>query len=320
MHNDRINLVYKRFVKGTIWCLIIVGSIYLISYAQEVQAVKIIKYNKQYNFIVIDQGKIHGLTAGMDFVVVKNGAEIGKIEVVKVKDNISACDILELMEGVSLKEGDVITIYPFTPSAKITPQPSAVSGREVPRKEKTPSSVKKRRGWWAKLTQPFRKMFREEGEEVSGVKAPPRSLEEIITVSKLEGPEMNIDVYANKDITFYKLRDVLDEHKIIVTQSNRLQGTLTGFKLAPMGIGDQLFADFRALQERRVVYNFEVKPQGPQTSKISVSVKLISYNKNDQPKYIILKTGRLIDEAQDILSEVKVRAEEQQQEWGGENG
>ncbi len=319
MKNDRMNAMNKIFVRAIVGCLII-RSICLISYAQEVQAVRIIKYNKQYNFIVIDQGKIHGLTTGMDFAIVKNGAEIGKIEVVKVKDNISACDILELMEGVSLKEGDVITIYPLTPPAKLGSQPSPPSGREISKQEKAPSTVKKKKRWWAKLTQPFKKMFREEGEEVSGVKAPPRSLEEIVTVSKLEGPEMNIDVYADKDITFSKLRDVLDEHKIIVTQSNRLQGILTGFKLAPMGIGEQLFADFRGLQERRVVYNFEVKPQGPQTSKISVSVKLISYNKKDQPKYIILKTGKLIEETQDILSEVKVRAEKQQQEWGGENG
>ena len=87
-----------------------------------------------------------------------------------------------------------------------------------------------------------------------------------------------------------------------------------------MGIGSQLFADFGGLQERRVVYNFEVKPQGPKTSRISVSVKLISYNKNEKPKYKVLKTGKLFDEAQNILYEVKIRAEEQQQEWGGENG
>ena len=310
--------MYTRLFSLIILILIITTGI---SYAQEVQAVRIIKYDKQYNFIVIDQGKIHGLVPGMDFAIVKNGAEIGKIEVVKVKDNVSACDILELLEGFSINEGDVITLYPIGQPSNVSKQPSPVTPREVPQK-KSAGSAKKKGGFWYTLSQPFRKMFREneEGEEVSGVTAPPRSMEEIITVSRLEGPQMNIDVYADKDITFYKLRDVLDEHKVIITHSNRLNGTLTGFKLAPMGIAEQVFADFRGLQERKVVYSFEIKPQGPQTSKISVSVKLISYSKHDQPRYIILRTGKLIDEVREILSEVKTKAESKQQEWGGENG
>lgn len=298
---------------------LIIGNVFY-AYGQEVQAVRIIKYNKQYNFIVIDQGKIHGLVPGMEFAIVRNGAEIGKVEVVKVRDNVSACDILELLEGFTLKEGEVVTLYLLTQPSQESKKPGTAAPREV--SEQKPSQAKKKGGFWHALSEPFRKMFREEekGESISGVTSPPHSLEEIVTVSQLEGPEMNIDVYAEKDITFYKLRDVLEEHKIIITHSNRLEGTVTGFKLAPMGIGEQIFADFRGLKERKVVYLFKVKPQGPQTSKISVNVKLISYNRYDQPKYTILRSGKLIDEAREILSEAKIRAEKKQQEWGGQNG
>ncbi|MDP8233298.1 MAG: hypothetical protein P9M06_00635 [Candidatus Saelkia tenebricola] len=266
-------------------------------FAQErIKAVRVIKVNREFSFIVIDIGAIHGVTPGMEFLLIKDGAEVGKIEAVKVRDNVSACDIRELIEGVGVQENDVMTIYPveemFTPEELI----AVDKEREVTSKEKERGKGSKREFYMP--------------DEVKG-----RSLQEISWIDEIEGETISLDVLAGRDFTFYVLKEILGDHKIIVTHSNRMRGMLTAFKMMPMRWWEEIVADFKGFKEKKVVYSIIVRENGPSTSSLDVSVKYIVYDKKENPRAGVLKSGKQVREIYGILNKVKAKAEKIQTEW-----
>ena len=283
--------------KIALTALILVLSSQFLSAQEDVKAVKIIKFNREYSFIVIDQGSIHGITPGMEFMVVKDGVEVGKIEAVKVKDNVSACDIRELMEGVNFKEDDVMTIYPL--NAILTP--AEVNASKGKREATSSEKVRK-------------KSRRKEVSMPDSIKG--RSLQEIFWMKEIEGENISLDILAGKNSTFYILKETLEDNNIVVTHSNRIEGMLTAFKMMPMGWWDEIFADFKGFRNKKVVYDIIVREKGPQTSSVEVGVKYIIYDRKENPKVGMLKGGKQVQEIQEILNKVKVKAEKLQTEWG----
>ena len=67
---------------------------------------KVLAVNLDNNFVVIDLGSSSGIKSGDRFSVYRDGKQIGSIEVIQVRDNISACDIKRM--SMSLKTGDNI--------------------------------------------------------------------------------------------------------------------------------------------------------------------------------------------------------------------
>jgi chromosome segregation ATPase len=68
---------------------------------------KVLSVNKDSNFIIVDLGEESGIRAGDSFRVYRdNNQEIATVEVIQVRQNISACDIKK--ETVSIKIGDTI--------------------------------------------------------------------------------------------------------------------------------------------------------------------------------------------------------------------
>jgi len=295
--NDIISVNMKRVIviSGIFLSLLLTPS----SFGEDLIAVKILKYDSHYSFIVIDKGVINGMESGMEFVVVKDGAEIGKIQVVKVKDNVSACEVREMMSEAYLKSGDIITIYPF--GATISPQEALRA--EDDREETTEDQPI--------VKDSYKKSFFDIPAEVEG-----RSIQEIIWVKNLEGEVITADILADSDLTFYVLRDVFEDNKVIVTHSNRLQGTLTGFKTIDMSFFQGLIADFVGSKERKIVYDVFVQSTGPKTSKVNIGLKYIAYSRSDASKVKAIKRGRHLSEVQDMLNEVKNKTAKIQSEWG----
>jgi len=56
---------------------------------------KVINVNKRYNFVVVDLGRQMGVKEGMVFSVFRGNRPIGKIEVIRLRDKIAACDIIQ---------------------------------------------------------------------------------------------------------------------------------------------------------------------------------------------------------------------------------
>ena len=67
---------------------------------------KILAVNAESNFVVIDLGMVSGVKPGDKFNVYREGRAIGSIEVIQVRDSISACDIKRVT--APLKIGDKI--------------------------------------------------------------------------------------------------------------------------------------------------------------------------------------------------------------------
>jgi DNA polymerase III alpha subunit (gram-positive type) len=56
---------------------------------------EILNINKEHNFVVIDLGQRMGVSEGMVFEVSRNEKSLGKIEVIQLREEIAACDIIQ---------------------------------------------------------------------------------------------------------------------------------------------------------------------------------------------------------------------------------
>jgi hypothetical protein len=70
------------------------------------QAHKIISINGKNNFVIVDYGQTQGSTVGRILKVSRNGQEIGTLEVIQVRRDISAADIKE--QKTNLQVGDQV--------------------------------------------------------------------------------------------------------------------------------------------------------------------------------------------------------------------
>ena len=64
--------------------------------------------NREYDFIVMNLGKNHGLSIGQELQVVRGNEVLGKVKVEKVYDELSAAAILPESKKESIREGDTV--------------------------------------------------------------------------------------------------------------------------------------------------------------------------------------------------------------------
>ena len=69
---------------------------------------EVIAANHEENFVIIDLGKISGIEPGMQLKVVRGSKDIGLIEVIEVRKEISAADIKKSLDVTKIQEGDVV--------------------------------------------------------------------------------------------------------------------------------------------------------------------------------------------------------------------
>jgi len=69
---------------------------------------QVVVVNREYDFIVMNIGKNHGLAIGQEFKVVRGSETLGKVKVEKVYDELSAAAILPESKKDSIREGDAV--------------------------------------------------------------------------------------------------------------------------------------------------------------------------------------------------------------------
>lgn len=67
---------------------------------------RIVEVNEPHRFIVLDKGSMDGVHAGMTFDILRGGSAIGRATVVRVRPQLSACDILRAKTSGTLQAGD----------------------------------------------------------------------------------------------------------------------------------------------------------------------------------------------------------------------
>lgn len=69
---------------------------------------QVVVINREYDFIVMNMGRNHGLAIGQQFKIVRGSEVLGTVKVEKVYDELSAAAILPDSKKDSIKEGDAV--------------------------------------------------------------------------------------------------------------------------------------------------------------------------------------------------------------------
>ena len=69
---------------------------------------QVVVINREYDFIVMNLGKNHGVAVGQEFQVARGNEVLGRVKVEKVYDELSAAAILPDSRKNSIKEGDTV--------------------------------------------------------------------------------------------------------------------------------------------------------------------------------------------------------------------
>ena len=69
---------------------------------------QVVVVNREYDFIVMNLGKNHGLSVGQEFQIVRGAEVLGKVKVEKVYDELSAAAILPESQKNNIREGDAV--------------------------------------------------------------------------------------------------------------------------------------------------------------------------------------------------------------------
>jgi predicted RNase H-like nuclease (RuvC/YqgF family) len=69
---------------------------------------QVVVINREYDFIVMNLGKTHGLSIGQEFRIVRGNEVLGRVKVEKVYDELSAAALLPDSKKSSIREGDAV--------------------------------------------------------------------------------------------------------------------------------------------------------------------------------------------------------------------
>ena len=69
---------------------------------------QVVVVNREYDFIVMNMGKNHGLSVGQEFQVLRDSQVLGKVKIEKVYDELSAATILPESQKDDIREGDTV--------------------------------------------------------------------------------------------------------------------------------------------------------------------------------------------------------------------
>lgn len=69
---------------------------------------QVVVVNREFDFIVMNLGRTHGLSVGQEFQIVRGEEVLGRVKVEKVYDELSAAALLPDSKKNSIREGDVV--------------------------------------------------------------------------------------------------------------------------------------------------------------------------------------------------------------------
>jgi len=69
---------------------------------------RVVEVNEAHQFVVVDQGSQDGILVGMTLDIVRGTARVGRVRVVRVRPQMSACDIIRSDTAGVLQVGDAV--------------------------------------------------------------------------------------------------------------------------------------------------------------------------------------------------------------------
>lgn len=68
---------------------------------------RLVEVNEPHRFVVVDKGSMDGVRLGMTLDILRGGSTVGRATVVRVRPQLSACDVVRARTPGPLQVGDV---------------------------------------------------------------------------------------------------------------------------------------------------------------------------------------------------------------------
>ena len=103
---------------------------------ENILGVRILSINEDHNFVVIDAGSRDGLGEGMTLNLFKDGKNVATLQIIRVKEKVSACDIKRVEPNYILREKEVygLTIAKTVFPPKIRKLPPEKETKKIEKK------------------------------------------------------------------------------------------------------------------------------------------------------------------------------------------
>lgn len=232
---------------------------------------KVIEVNSAYNFVVVNLGENDGLKPGSFLKVLRQDKELGKLEVIKVRQTIAAAEIREIRKGEQIKTDDAVILLS---EQKIVP-----------------------------LTQPQKT---KEAKEKRQVVSSQQLAKTVGANIKIEGDKniVEADIKANPSLVFDAANILLRDRGFIVAVANREASLLVASKGLILSRWEELWAGFTGAIDYELLFSIQIKEKS-NLSYIAISISTGYLKKDRYYKRIIKDNSYVYKEALDLISEVK---------------
>lgn len=239
---------------------------------------QIMSVNPDNEYIIIKAGENEGVEIGDGLIVHRDGEKLAEAQIVEVRSNIAAAEILTIEKEI--KEGDEVLIVKKT-------------------EEEGPVHKETKKSKWTTLmgsgAQP--------GSTTSIESAGPGYL------TRQEGSAVKADIGTDSNAVFSYAMIILREKGYSVILSDRITGTILATTPIELSLIKELWADAAAAIEHKLVISLEIKDNDG-AAELSVTGFREHIQKGKQIKVPIIKESKYYSSnLMELASKIKERAE-----------
>ena len=249
---------------------------------------QVISVNPDKEYIIIKAGEVDGVQIGDGLVVHRDGEKLAEAQIVEVRPEVSAAEILSAEKEI--KEGDSVLIVKKIKKERTSPEP--------------------KKSKWAAILG-------------SGANVSPLAPVETVTSSSKAGIEtlspariqvgqessvVRADIDTDPGTVFSYALMVLREDGYSVIFSSRITGNILATKPIELSLMKELWADATARIEHKLVVSLEIK-NNEGASELNAAGFREHTQKEKQVKFPITRGSKYYDDLVQLASKIKERAE-----------
>ncbi|MDP2920866.1 MAG: hypothetical protein Q8O12_00660 [Candidatus Omnitrophota bacterium] len=259
---------------------------------------EVIAVNAEKEYLIIKAGEKDGVEIGDGLIVHRDGEKLAEAQVIEVRANVSAAEILRADKLI--KEGDRILI--------VKKSEKRVAGKKRDTYQASYQPQKKSK--WASILGPGAQAASVAPVETvtQGQEYGVETLETGSVQVAQEGSVVRADINADLNTVFSYALMALRENGYSVILTNRAIGVITATKPIELSIIGELFADATAVVGHKTVLSLQMEENSSSTE-----LDLSSFNehtqKGKQIKFPVTRGSNYYNDMVKVASKIKERAE-----------
>ena len=237
---------------------------------------EIISINEEHSFVVINLGRDERAYVGSILEVYQDDREIGKMQVLKVRDTIAMAEVIEIKPGAIVKVGDKVILLKKRPKS-ILEETERKEGKKVKERKETIKAVRDK----AIKETPY-----------------PEELAKIMA-----------DIHAAPEVVWFYLTQALRDYGFIITDSNKSRGLLTARKNLELPLMGEIWADITGETNHEAVLWAATLAKGKGKTYLAFEIEGSYDRGRKRQRFYIERESRVYREVEEIVKKVKGRAE-----------